>query len=69
VPNKSGLLLSIADAGAIDVILDGVFIGHAGADGAAVTDFALSPEAYGAPAARPAVRSPKTRRRRRPPGP
>lgn len=53
VPNKSGLLLSIADAGAIDVILDGVFIGHAGADGAAVTDFALSPEAYGAPAARP----------------
>lgn len=55
VPNKSGLALSISDAGALDVILDGTFIGRAGADGAAVTDFALSPEAYGAPAERPAA--------------
>jgi cytoskeleton protein RodZ len=55
VPNKGGLSLSIADAGAIDVIVDGTFIGRAGMDDAPVAGFALSPEAYGAPAERPAA--------------
>lgn len=55
VPNKTGLRLDMADAGAFDVLLDGEFIGRAGADGAAIEDFALSAEAYGAPAQRPAA--------------
>lgn len=48
VPRRPNLLLDISDAGAFDVILDGEFIGRAGADGAVIDDFALSPEAYGA---------------------
>lgn len=48
VPRRPGLKMQASDAGALDVILDGEFIGRAGADGAAITDFALSPEAYGA---------------------
>lgn len=48
VPRRPNLVMQASDAGALDVILDGEFIGRAGADGAAITDFALSPEAYGA---------------------
>ncbi|BCW87940.1 hypothetical protein sos41_10720 [Alphaproteobacteria bacterium SO-S41] len=55
VPNTTGLSLSIADGGAMDVILDDEFIGRAAADGTAVVEFALSPEAYGAPAEAPAA--------------
>lgn len=47
VPRKAGLKMSLSDAGALDVILDGAFIGRAGADGAAITDFDLSAAAYG----------------------
>jgi cytoskeleton protein RodZ len=53
VPNRRGLTMQLSDAGALDVILDGKFIGRAGADGVALTDFALSPETYGAPASAP----------------
>ena len=55
VPRRPGLLLDMSDAGAFDVLLDGQFIGRAGADGAVVSDFALSPEAYGAPAESPSA--------------
>lgn len=48
VPRRDNLVMQVTDAGALDVILDGEFIGRAGADGAAITDFALSPAAYGA---------------------
>lgn len=53
VPNKRSLTMQLTDAGALDVLLDGKFIGRAGADGVALKDFALSPEAYGAPAEAP----------------
>lgn len=48
VPMRRNLVMQAGDAGALDILLDGEFIGRAGADGVAVTDFALSPEAYGA---------------------
>lgn len=53
LPNLPDLKVDISDAGAMDVVLDGAYIGRAGADGTVVTDFAVSPEAYGAPAERP----------------
>ncbi len=52
-PDVAGLVLNADDAGAIDVVLDGAFIGRAGQDGAKIENFALSPQAYGAPAQRP----------------
>jgi cytoskeleton protein RodZ len=48
VPRKDNLVMQATDAGALDVILDGEFIGRAGADGVPITDFALSAAAYGA---------------------
>lgn len=48
VPRRPNLVMQASDGGALDVMLDGVFIGRAGADGVAITDFALSAEAYGA---------------------
>jgi cytoskeleton protein RodZ len=53
VPNKRGLVMQLSDAGALDVMLDGKFIGRAGADGLALKDFELSPEVYGAAAGPP----------------
>lgn len=54
VPLRRNLTMQASDGGALDVILDGEFIGRAAADGVAITDFALSPEAYGAePPAQP----------------
>jgi cytoskeleton protein RodZ len=47
VPRKSNLVMQVSDGGALDVMLDGEFIGRAGADGVAITDFALSAAAYG----------------------
>ncbi|MCC6918879.1 MAG: helix-turn-helix domain-containing protein [Alphaproteobacteria bacterium] len=58
VPNKRNLVMQLSDAGALDVMLDGAFIGRAGADGAALKDFALSPEVYGAAATPPASAAP-----------
>lgn len=55
VPNKRNLVMQLSDAGALDVMLDGVFIGRAGADGAALKDYALSPEGYGASPEAPAI--------------
>ncbi len=60
VPRRANLVMQLSDAGAIDVVLDGKFIGRAGADGVELKDFALSAEAYGAeplPEATPAPRA------------
>jgi len=48
VPRKPDLVMQASDAGALDVMLDGEFIGRAGADGVPITDFTLSASAYGA---------------------
>lgn len=58
VPRKGGLKMDASDGGGLDVMLDGAFIGHAGADGVPIAGFALSPEAYGAPAEAPESATP-----------
>ncbi|BCW88811.1 Serine/threonine-protein kinase PknD [Alphaproteobacteria bacterium SO-S41] len=53
VPNTTELSVSASDAGALDVILDGTFIGRAGKDGERLVDFEATPVAYGGPATAP----------------
>ncbi len=49
LPDRRDLNVSAGDAGALDVILDGKFIGRAGPDGAELVGFAVTPVAYGGP--------------------
>lgn len=49
LPDRRDLQVSVGDAGALDVILDGKFIGRAGPDGHRLVDFAVTPVAYGGP--------------------
>jgi cytoskeleton protein RodZ len=44
-PNKTGLNLSASDAGAVEVILDGVSVGYAGRDGSLAEALSLDPQA------------------------
>ena len=44
VPNMVGLRLSTPDAGAIEIILDGSFVGFAGEDGVAARGLSLNPQ-------------------------
>lgn len=53
LPNRTDLTVSAGDAGALDVILDDVFIGRAGPDGSRLEGFNVTPEAYGGPAVLP----------------
>ena len=48
VPTRRNLVMQVSDGGALDILLDGEFIGRAGPDGTPIADFALSAEAYGA---------------------
>lgn len=53
LPDRTDLFVSADDAGALDVILDGTFIGRAGPDGARLDSFNVTPVAYGGPAVLP----------------
>ena len=53
LPNTSDVTVSTPDAGAIDVILDGVFIGRAGPDGHRLVEMKVTPVLYGGPAELP----------------
>ena len=49
LPNRTDIAVSTPDAGALDVLLDGKFIGRAGKDGHRLVDFQATPTAYGGP--------------------
>ncbi|MFO1237430.1 MAG: protein kinase [Alphaproteobacteria bacterium] len=49
LPNRADIAVSTPDAGALDVLLDGKFIGRAGKDGYRLVDFRATPAAYGGP--------------------
>ncbi|MFT3811139.1 MAG: protein kinase [Micropepsaceae bacterium] len=53
MPDRRDLSVSASDAGALDVILDDSFIGRAGPDGAVLSEFNVTPEAYGGPSKAP----------------
>jgi serine/threonine-protein kinase len=53
MPNTPEVSVSASDAGALDVLLDRVFIGRAGKDGTRLVDFQATPQAYGGPAELP----------------
>lgn len=53
LPDRNDLMVWASDAGALDVVLDDVFIGRAGPDGAVLEKFNVTPRAYGGPAERP----------------
>jgi len=44
VPNMVGLRLSAPDAGAVEVILDGISVGFAGEDGLSARGLSLNPQ-------------------------
>jgi cytoskeleton protein RodZ len=44
VPNMVGLRLTAPDAGAVELILDGVSVGFAGRDGATARNLSLNPQ-------------------------
>lgn len=46
LPNRPDVTISTGDAGALDVVLDGAFLGRAGPDDARLVDFHPSPDAY-----------------------
>lgn len=58
LPDRRDLSVSTPDAGALDVILDDKFIGRAGPDGAELSEFNVTPEAYGGPAEAPVKPTP-----------
>ena len=43
-PNSVGLKLSAADAGAVELLLDGMSMGFAGKDGSTVENVSLNPQ-------------------------
>ncbi len=58
LPDRRDLAVSTPDAGALDVVLDDKFIGRAGPDGAELSEFNVTPEAYGGPSEAPVKPTP-----------
>jgi cytoskeleton protein RodZ len=48
VPNLVGLWLTVIDASAVEIVLDGTSVGFAGAQRAAVRDLSLNPQSIAA---------------------